>query len=304
MKPTPWLALGVVPILAGVVAAQDPPALVAVVLRTDHPTSRALVQGLEAAHPSGTVGRGAAGDARGRDARLRAWDRRRGGALVALGGEVAAGVLEATERVPVVAVGPFSGWPERGLLAPPSDARRVVRVDLRAAPGALRRTFERFLPDVRRVGVVVRAEAAEGVPREGAGRPTLALVPEVGAEPRTLLARWAPQVGALVLPDDPALLDRAAGLTAAAAVHGLPVVTTAAWLARSGAALGVVPDEQLCVLRIGAAVRAALGARAPPARTVVPRRTVVALGPLLELGLRPGTAALLAADLVLPEGGR
>lgn len=274
---------------------------VGVVADPAHPTARSLIRGLQRTRPEWSFTELPTGEREHLERSLAGWDQRAGAVLLAVGGRLGHVAATGTERIPLVVAGPLDAWPERsgaGLRGGPDG--RVRRVDLRFARGTLRRALAELLPGIKRVGVVTAPAASRVVPAHGAAPTTLRLVAEEDLGVPELLRLWRPQIQALLIPDQPELVSRASEVVTEARRAGLKVVTTAPWLARSGAHVGVEPDLGLAVLRLASALAAAPGGPRHSGRMPLPARLVA--DPAALEGLPPERLTIPARFLGVVPG--
>jgi hypothetical protein len=150
--------------------------------------------------------------------------------------------------------------------------------------------FRVLLPHCRSIGVVT--SRAGTITSLQAAAPVIVALP-ADEDPATLVQIFRPQVDAVLLLDDPDLLARGEAIVRAFQDAGIPALTTAPWLARSGAVIGVVPDLDAAARWIRSALIAREGA-APLAQ--VPMLVTVDLAAYRGLGLPLDPARLAVAD--------
>lgn len=281
-----WMGLAAIVLLAAAPNAQNPPpAGVVVAVDRDPPTWRALLLRLKEALPStrfvevDATGRAVAA----KGPRIRDLVGRTGFLALGAGAET---TLKKMSRGRLVAV--------RAGFRPGADRTEpgVTRLWLAPPAEAVGEALSLFLPQVQALGVmgdIPEIPLPKGV--------KLVRVARKGEKhERALLETWAPLLDALLLPDLEALAPRAEEVAAAARKQGVPVVTTAGWLCRSGVTLGVLPDLDLWSLRICAA----LGARGYAGRAPLPPARILLVVDAPFFGRRkPSLTALLRVDRVL-----
>ncbi|MAG58692.1 MAG: hypothetical protein CMJ83_20580 [Planctomycetes bacterium] len=159
-----------------------------------------------------------------------------------------------------------------------------------------------LIPGVKRLGVVA---SRPGVALRYADVADTVLEVVAGARSPDSILQSLGGVDAVLIPDDPELTAMAERLVASARARRLPVVTTSPWLARSGAAVGIVPDLESVAWSIARAVKRArvLGGAAPPPRPPSVRRTVD-LGFWHAVGRSMPASRLALADEILRKLGR
>ena len=117
---------------------------------------------------------------------------------------------------------------------------------------------------------------------------------------------WNGKSDAVLLPDEEALTSVAEALCTEARRRGIPVITSAGWLSRSGITIGVLPDLSVWTLRIALALRAAVrNQQAPTVATRPLSRILLDLSSPAFVRRRPSVRSLVGADLIYleAEGG-
>ena len=234
--------------------------------------------------------------------------------LLALGTRAAQPVRDAALPVPVVFAA-VTNPVETGIVPAWEGSRGRMAGNSNWLPAAaLTATFRAAVPGLRTLGVirdprnpVARAEVLEAAEALAAGEPRVALRVEDVLRAEALDEAAARLCGAgidaLWVPIDHLVYSHLDVVRARCDAARVPIVTSAAPVARAGAVVGVVPDYHLCGLQAAELARRILVEGADPGRLPVGRlrtfRTVVNLAAAARCGHRVPLAVLATADEVI-----
>jgi len=260
----------------------------------DHPTQVAIVDRLRRLFPKEVFNPRLRRLGTGSDPRV----------ILALGKK--AGLTALREDGPAVLV--TTGLLDSDGAVPPIPG--VIRLQLAPRRGAYGRACVRFLPGVRRVACFTGATAIDmskllDFPK-GIEVRRILVSAQSGVPAAVLPEGWNGERDAVLLPDNEALTPVAEALCAEARRRGIPVITSAGWLSRSGITLGVLPDLSVWTLRIAVALRTAArnGQVSAVARQPLSRILLDLSSPAF-VRRRPSLRSLVGADLIYleAEGG-